>query len=400
MQWQEIYPHLDFSRQLWDTNSLELHTLATECRVLIERLSTMPVPPEDSRRLHQLSGIKGVQATTAIEGNSLNLEEIKRVIDSSAVGVLPPSKQYQEQEVRNMHRAFNQVCQQVLQNQKTPKLNPELIQEFHRWIGQDLGEFFEASPGRWREHPVVVGRYRPPDSRYLPDLIAAFCDWLGRTFRYGHADRTLNDALIQAPVAHAVFEWIHPFGDGNGRTGRLIEFYLLLRSGVPTFAAHQLANHYNETRTEYYSYLNRSHHEKNLTPFLVYALVGLRDGLHACFDTIIESQHKIIWTNHVYQTFDQLPEPVSDKVKRRLRTLALELPPTQDWQPHDIPTATIQLALQYGGLHERTLHRDLEALVELGLLEQLPDGTYHTTRNRLLLSYEPPRFSGEPVQNM
>jgi hypothetical protein len=54
--------------------------------------------------------------------------------------------------------------------------------------------------------------------------------------------------LIAAVVAHVYFEWIHPFGDGNGRTGRLIELKLLLEAGVPQPAAHLLSNHYNATR--------------------------------------------------------------------------------------------------------------------------------------------------------
>jgi len=41
---------------------------------------------------------------------------------------------------------------------------------------------------------------------------------------------------------------IHPFGDSNGRTARLIEFYILLRAGLPDMVSHILSNHYNDTR--------------------------------------------------------------------------------------------------------------------------------------------------------
>lgn len=55
-------------------------------------------------------------------------------------------------------------------------------------------------------------------------------------------------AIFKAVVAHLYLAWIHPVGDGNGRTARLVEFQILLSSGVPSPAAHLLSNHYNQTR--------------------------------------------------------------------------------------------------------------------------------------------------------
>jgi hypothetical protein len=65
-------------------------------------------------------------------------------------------------------------------------------------------------------------------------------------------------AILKAMVAHLYLAWTHPFGDGNGRTARLIEFHILLSAGVPSPAAHLFSNHYNQTRAEYYRQLDRA----------------------------------------------------------------------------------------------------------------------------------------------
>jgi len=74
--------------------------------------------------------------------------------------------------------------------------------------------------------------------------------------------------------------WIHPFGDGNGRTARLVEFQILLQAGIPSPAAHLLSNHYKQTRTEYYRQLaTASRSGGNILPFIEYAVGGFVDGL-------------------------------------------------------------------------------------------------------------------------
>src|SRR5680860_933902 len=59
-------------------------------------------------------------------------------------------------------------------------------------------------------------------------------------------------AIVKAIVAHLYLAWIHPFGDGNGRTARLVELQILLAAGFPVPACQLLSSHYNQTRAEYY----------------------------------------------------------------------------------------------------------------------------------------------------
>ncbi len=79
-------------------------------------------------------------------------------------------------------------------------------------------------------------------------------------------------------MAHLYIAWIHPFGDGNGRTARFLEVKILLRAGIPTVAAHLLSNHYNATRSAYYRQLQRASASGGyVAPFIQYALQGFID---------------------------------------------------------------------------------------------------------------------------
>ncbi len=128
-------------------------------------------------------------------------------------------------------------------------------------------------PGAIRDYSVGVPGYRgapAEDCQYLVDRLSTWLE--GDTFR--NADREYAFALTVACAiyAHLYIAWIHPFGNGNGRTARLLEFLILARSGmVPLPAANLLSNHYNLTRDRYYSRLADASRTLKTTSFLSYA---------------------------------------------------------------------------------------------------------------------------------
>jgi hypothetical protein len=87
-------------------------------------------------------------------------------------------------------------------------------------------------------------------------------------------DAPIPFAILKAIMAHLYLAWIHPFGDGNGRTARLLEFHILLEAGVPLPVAHLLSDHSNRTRAEYYRQLDRaSKSGGDVLPFLSSACI-------------------------------------------------------------------------------------------------------------------------------
>ena len=114
-----------------------------------------------------------------------------------------------------------------------PAVSPGLIRDFHGQVGRELGEHLDAVPGQLRTDERAVGPYRCPRAEDVPALLDLLCDWLREEFAQCDGPGAFTSAVVQAIVAHVYIEWIHPFGDDNGRTGRLLEFYLLLRAGNP-----------------------------------------------------------------------------------------------------------------------------------------------------------------------
>lgn len=94
------YSHLRFAEN-WKVSPKAQYELG-QCDAIVSAICEMPLRPEHHEQLLRVSLIKGAQATTAIEGNTLSEDEIQRVVEGQS---LPPSKEYQEIEVRNVRMA-------------------------------------------------------------------------------------------------------------------------------------------------------------------------------------------------------------------------------------------------------------------------------------------------------
>lgn len=361
------YPHLLFQGRNWEFSPNSL-LVAGQCEAYVDAVNNTPILPHYYESLKQIALRKGAQATTAIEGNTLSDEEIRRIFEENAK--MPPSREYQEIEVRNIYDAFNELLREVVDGERESFVELDLLKRFHKMVGKDLGDHFAAIPGQLRTADVTVGPYRCPDYRDVPELLDRFCEWLKAEFQFGEKKQSFLEIVQQAIVAHVYFEWIHPFGDGNGRTGRLIEFYILLRGGLPNLSLHILSNHYNLTRTEYYRLLEKARRDNDLSEFIEYALVGFRDGLKNTLAVIQKSQFENTWRTLIFEKFDEVRDTMNEPTFQRQRTLALNLPIDKPFTVLDIPNLSIQLARLYPDLSERTITRDIEKLVELNLVKK------------------------------
>ena len=172
----------------------------------------------------------------------------------------------------------------------------------------------------------MVGRYRGPRAEDCEHLLGRLCDWLPCPDFEIREDDPLAFAriLTRALLAHLYIAWIHPFGDGNGRTARLVDYHLLAGSGlVPTPAAHLLSNHYNQTRSRYYRVLDRSTRTRPWSPveFIAYGLGGFVDGLEEQIAWIKAPHHWLAWQSYV----DEVMRPYDTAAGRRQRELVLAL---------------------------------------------------------------------------
>lgn len=357
------YPHIVFNR-IWDIKNAQLNYLLGQCEALIKAICNTPILPEYHDKLLYLSLNKGAQATTAIEGNTLSDQEVEQVVAGEK---LPLSKQYQEIELKNIMEAFNELLNEVVVEHKSGLITPDFILRLHKIVGKNLGEHFGARPGRFRENNVTVAKYRCPDYQDVPALVTELTEWLKIEFGYLNGDQKFSDIVIQAIVTHIYLEWIHPFGDGNGRTGRLLEFYVLLRGKNPDIASHILSNHYNETRTEYYRQIQNAYDRRDLTDFILYALQGFKDGLESTLQTIQKSQLEITWQKLVYDRFDDIKMVKRDVFKRK-RALMLSMPLDKGVTIDELVIINTKIARLYATLSMKSVQRDIAEFIDLKLI--------------------------------
>jgi Fic family protein len=330
----------------------------------------VPLRPDIARELHQIFLAKGVLATTAIEGNTLSEDQVRQQIEGKLE--LPKSQQYLQQEVQNILDVCNEeVRKQLDVDQKSrPCLSAELIKEYNAAVLKGLSVEDGVVPGEYRHHSVLVGNiYRGAPAANCEFLVDRLCEWLNSPeFDSPEEELRIPLALVKAIISHVYLAWIHPFGDGNGRTARLTEFHLLFASGVPLPAAHLLSDHYNKTRTEYYRQLTlASRSGGDLLPFIRYALEGFLDGLRGQIELIREQQMTVAWENYVHERFREIK---SSPTQKRRRDLVLEMS-RHDWlEVSKLELLTPALARDYASAGDRMLQRDLNAISQMRLVDR------------------------------
>jgi len=348
--------------------------LLGEARSKCSHLARVPLPKIYADQLHVVSLAKGAHATTAIEGNTLSEDTVLAIVEQRpTVGAGP---EYQVREVENVVSAYNWVLEQI-RDARAPVLSPKLIADFNRMVLdglEDLGD--HVVPGEIRTDPVVVGPYKAPDAVECGELLARMCEWLnGATFA-GEGAMRLPTAIIRASLAHLYLAWVHPFGDGNGRTARLCEFLVLVTSGVPTSAAHLISNHCRQLR-----YASES--GGDVSRFLEYCGAGFVSGLTGQLQYVYDRQVRLTWQEHVAeQVTGRDPE-----MRQRRSLIATTLLGRPAVTKKEIPQLTPALALAYSTCGPKTLSRDLNELLSLELIVESDAG--YTAREEVLLNLLP-----------
>ena len=390
--YEKTHPWLTFRVDLRQASPglwLSLGEAASKC----EHIAGVPLRKSTADYLHRLYLAKGIQGTTAIEGNTLSEEEVLRHLEGKLD--LPPSKAYLQQEIDNILRACNGITERLVLGKLQP-ISVAEIKGFNALVLDRLPLEAGVGVGEIRRHSVGVLRYRGAPADDCQFLLERLCEWLnGEDFRpmSKNARDVLVYSIVKAILAHLYLAWIHPFGDGNGRTARLLEFQILMSAGIPSPAAHLLSNYYNLTRQEYYRQLDRaSQSGGDILPFLEYALEGILDGLRSQLLVIRAQQWDVAWRNYVHELFQDKTKPADV----RQRHLALDLGANEgNVAVAKINELTPRLAKAYATKSPKTLQRDLVELEKMGLIERTPEGI--RARRETILAFLP--LSGKVTPN-
>lgn len=191
--------------------------------------------------------------TNTIEGSTMTLEDVRAALADGETVIRDHSIR-EQMEARN-HRAALVFLLREIQRPDF-KWSADLIRQIHLHLMNGIME----NAGELRNYRVRILGSQVPLANYetLPEKLAEFTEELNAADGALTGDDALSGDLVsELAWAHAKFEKLHPFGDGNGRTGRLIMFAQALRAGVaPPLVI-------KERKTAYYKYLSEAQlHEK------------------------------------------------------------------------------------------------------------------------------------------
>ena len=177
-----------------------------------------------------------------------------------------------------------------------------------------------------------------------------------------------HDPIIQAVAVHYHLGAMHPFGDGNGRTARALEAFMLRRASVNDVVMVSLSNYYYEHKDEYLATLNQSRQNgHNITPFLLFALRAIIDRCNSLTDEISENHRRILFREFARSLFGKLRSPRRRVLaERQLQILELLL----DGDSMDLVNLVTQPQPQYAHLKypRHALVRDISGLFQLGAI--------------------------------
>lgn len=293
--------------------------------------------------------------SSKIEGTKTSIQE-----DLMKIEDLAPEKRDDAIEVANYVEALQHGVHRIMKDDFP--LSSRLIREIHQKLMSGVrGE--HKTPGEYRRSQNWIGGSKPSNAAFVPPSYEYLADLISDLEQFIHNDDIYVHALIKNAIIHYQFETIHPFLDGNGRTGRILIPLLMLNDKLIDKPCFYISDYFERHRLHYYETLNRVRAENDMTDWIIFFL-------KASIETAIKAK---------------------DKFKR-----AIELKNTLRAQVGDIPGSVPNViaildafftspilstneVVDYTGISKPTVNRTLKAMFEMGYLDEVTG----FTRNRV-----------------
>ena len=237
--------------------------------------------------------IKTVQASLAIEGNSLSVEQVTAVLSGKRVLAQPR----EIQEVRNAFAAYEKLPDWTAHSRTDLLAAHGLMMA---GLADEAGRFRSAGVGIQRGGEVI--HIAPPPER-VPALMDDLLAWL---------EKTDEHPLVASCVFHYEFEFIHPFQDGNGRMGRLWQT-LILSHWRPIFALLPVESIIRDRQQDYYAALGRADHAADATAFIEFMLAAI---LRAIEESALAGDQEKTLQKTLWKTPQKTPDRIVDLLRQ------------------------------------------------------------------------------------
>ncbi len=219
-------------------------------RELDQELPTSTFSDDVRRTLYRYALVRNSWGTTNIDSGPIELERVEQLYEDHERGYSRGGRTLPTDiEVLNYLDLVDQAPTEPV------TLSPEDVRQLHRDYFRDVPLHNEAEPGRWKTRPNRVtnpfGTLETTAPEHVEDEVQALLQWLD-------GDAANLPLLVQGALFFHRFQQIHPFGDGNGRVGRLLTLYVLSSRGLPHIRYAPIDDTINQDRRLYYESLHEA----------------------------------------------------------------------------------------------------------------------------------------------
>lgn len=244
--------------------SSDLLSLVEEIAALRERIEGASVALPWVPALQKDTRTRNGHASTAIEGNPLTLEQVRALEEGRE---LVASDERSQREVLNYFAGLRFIEK----NATRKKITHEHLFELHRLLADTVMD--QGTAGAYRTIQVKVGKHFPPVANDVSALMFELLEWW-------NGPSSKLSPILSSAILHYRFEDIHPFADGNGRTGRALALWDLYRRGFDAHYLFSVDEYYWEDRPAYYTALSQVREAgEDLSQWLEYSARGLKSTL-------------------------------------------------------------------------------------------------------------------------
>ena len=351
--------HYTVPQQWIRYDSAIISDLLVEAKTAAGILNRLPYLPRWIEQAHEEQLRLEAVGTSRIEGAEFTPREQEQALasDASVLAGLTHSQ-------RQLRAAADTYRWLRALPVGTP-VTAELIFDIHRRIVKGCDDD-HCEPGALRRDGAYVtfGRPRCRGTEGGHELAGAFEGFVQAIAR----EFPMNDRIIQAMAAHYHIGAMHPFGDGNGRSARALEAFMLRQAGVNDMVMVSLSNYYYEHQEEYLAavYASRSNGH-DITPFLLFALPAVTERCDALATEIVAHSKRILYREFAQSLFGRLRSPRRRALAERQLQIMSVLLDTDSVTLNDLASL---VRIHYGNLKHTVpaLVRDIVGLMNLGAI--------------------------------
>lgn len=249
----------------WQIDNMEVMNLLSKADRMIGRLDMYSEQIPNIDLFISMHVAKEALQSSIIEGTNTNMEEALLPEED-----VPLDKRDDWNEVQNYIQAMNESIKKL----DSIPLSCRLIRETHGILMQGVrGE--HKMPGEFRKSQNWIGGSNINDAIFVPPVHTAVPDLMGDLEKFIHNDKVMLPDLLKIALIHYQFETIHPFLDGNGRTGRLLITLYLVEKRILKRPILYLSDYLENHRNAYYSSIMKVRENDDIDGWFKFFLTGI-----------------------------------------------------------------------------------------------------------------------------